>query len=46
MGKHPLCSYWWLRSPNYNNTNNAYNINSSGAYDWNNTNNNNGVRAD
>ena len=31
--------YWWLRSPNYNNSNNACNINNDG----NNNNNNNNV---
>lgn len=34
---------WWLRSPNTNNTNNAWNVNSNGDYN-NNCSNSNGVR--
>ncbi|MBR5647091.1 MAG: hypothetical protein IKX23_10675 [Treponema sp.] len=33
--------YWWLRSPNYNNSNNARNVNNNG-----NANNNNNVNND
>ena len=40
--------YWWLRSPNYNNSNNARNVNNNGnANNNNNVNNtNNGVVPD
>ncbi|MDE6946528.1 MAG: hypothetical protein K2P14_05025 [Anaeroplasmataceae bacterium] len=36
--------YSWLRSGNYNNYNNAYILQTSGAYNNNNVNNTNGVR--
>lgn len=35
---------WWLRSPNTNNTNNVWNVNSNGNYNNNNTSNSNGIR--
>ena len=35
---------WWLRSPNTNNTNNAWNVNNDGSYNNNNTYNTNGIR--
>lgn len=35
---------WWLRSPNTNNTNNAWNVNSNGNYNNNNCSNSYGVR--
>lgn len=35
---------WWLRSPNTNNTNNVWNVNSNGDYNNNNANNSYGVR--
>ncbi len=38
-------SYWWLRSPYYDDTYGAYFIYSSGAYDWSSTYGNYGVRA-
>ena len=37
---------WWLRSPNWNNTNNERNVNTSGAGNNNNANNSNGVAVD
>ena len=35
---------WWLRSPNTNNTNNVWNVNSNGNYNNWNANNSYGVR--
>lgn len=35
---------WWLRSPNTNNTNNVWNVNTDGSYNNNNANNTYGVR--
>lgn len=35
---------WWTRSPNTNNTNNAWNVNSDGSYNNNNVTNTNGLR--
>ena len=35
---------WWLRSPNTNNTNNVWNVNSNGNYNTPNANNSYGVR--
>ena len=35
---------WWLRSPNTNNTNNVWNVNSNGNYNNNNASNSNGIR--
>lgn len=35
---------WWLRSPNTNNTNNAWNVNSNGNYNNNNCTNSYGIR--
>lgn len=35
---------WWLRSPNLNNSNNAWNVNNDGNYNNNNCTNTNGVR--
>ena len=37
-------AYWWLRSPNTNNTNNVWNVNSNGNYNNNNASNSNGIR--
>lgn len=37
-------TYWWLRSPNTNNTNNVWNVNSNGNYNNWNANNSLGVR--
>lgn len=37
-------TYWWLRSPNTNNTNNVWNVNSNGNYGTPNANNTYGVR--
>ena len=37
---------WWLRSPHLGNTNNEYNVNSSGGSNNNNANNSNGVAPD
>lgn len=37
-------TFWWLRSPNTNNTNNVWNVNSDGQYNNNNANNTYGVR--
>lgn len=37
-------AYWWLRSPNLGNTNNAWNVNPSGDLNNNNVTNTNGVR--
>ena len=34
---------WWLRSPNYNNSNNFCNVNNNGNANNNNANNTNGV---
>ena len=39
-------SVWWLRSANSNNSNNFYNVNSSGDWNNNNANNSNGVSPD
>lgn len=35
---------WWLRSPNTNNTNNAWNVNTNGDSNNNNVTNSNGSR--
>ena len=35
---------WWLRSPNTNNTNNVWNVNSNGVYDDNDAANTFGIR--
>ena len=42
-----FCGWWWLRSPNYNNSNNAREVNNDGNTGNNNVNNtNNGVVPD
>lgn len=37
---------WWLRNPNTGNSNNQYNVNTSGAQNNNNANNSNGFSPD
>lgn len=38
-----FCGNWWLRTPNSNNNNNAWNVNADGTANNNNTTNSNGV---